>query len=326
MPPSARGALTALIRRHGAWLMAAGAGLGILLPDLAAAANPALLPLSCLTMFLALLRVEPTAFIAVLRRPGLGIVVIFWILLACPVLVWCLGRLVLPADDVFLRAMTLIAATPGMMSAAAYGVLLGTDVALLTLVGLPTNILAPVILPAVALLLGGGAAIDPAVTALRLAVMIGASFGGAFLVTALIGRPRIRRAAPAIDTGITLLVAAVGLAVMHGVGPALVAAPGFMTLAILSTLALNLALQATGFAVFGFAIFGFAVLGPVPVQARLSAALVSGNRNMILLLAAISGQGDRPLELIMAAGQLPLYLSPLIVAPLYRRARMRAGR
>ncbi|AFK55939.1 hypothetical protein [Tistrella mobilis] len=321
MPLPAPGALTALIRRHGAWLMAAGAGLGILLPDLAAAANPALLPLSCLTMFLALLRVEPAAFVAVLRRPGLGIVVIFWILLACPVLVWCLGRLVLPADDVFLRAMTLIAATPGMMSAAAYGVLLGTDVALLTLVGLPTNILAPVILPAVALLLGGGAAIDPVVTALRLAVMIGASFGGAFLVTALIGRPRIRRAAPAIDTGITLLVAAVGLAVMHGVGPALVAAPGFMTLAILSTLALNLALQATGFAVFGFAI-----LGPVPVQARLSAALVSGNRNMILLLAAISGQGDRPLELIMAAGQLPLYLSPLIVAPLYRRVRLRAGR
>lgn len=320
MPPSARGALTALIRRHGAWLMAAGAGLGILAPDLAAAANPALLPLSCLTMFLALLRVEPAAFIAVLRRPGLGIVVIFWILLACPVLVWCLGRLVLPADDVFLRAMTLIAATPGMMSAAAYGVLLGTDVALLTLVGLPTNILAPVILPAVALLLGGGAAIDPMVTALRLAVMIGASFGGAFLITALIGRPRIRRAAPAIDTAITLMVAAVGLAVMHGVGPALVAAPGFMTLAILSTLALNLALQA-----IGFAVFGFAILGPVPVQARLSAALVSGNRNMILLLAAISGQGDRPLELIMAAGQLPLYLSPLIVAPLYRRARMRAG-
>ena len=32
MPPSARGALTALIRRHGAWLMAAGAGLGILPP------------------------------------------------------------------------------------------------------------------------------------------------------------------------------------------------------------------------------------------------------------------------------------------------------
>ena len=93
-----------------------------------------------------------------------------------------------------------------------------------------------------------------------------------------------------------------------------------MTLAILSTLALNLALQA-----IGFAVFGFAILGPVPVQARLSAALVSGNRNMILLLAAISGQGDRPLELIMAAGQLPLYLSPLIVAPLYRRARMRAG-
>jgi BASS family bile acid:Na+ symporter len=309
-----------LIRRHGAWLMAAGAGVGILAPDLAAAANPALLPLSCLTMFLALLRVEPAAFIAVLRRPGLGIVVIFWILLACPVLVWCLGRLVLPADDVFLRAMTLIAATPGMMSAAAYGVLLGTDVALLTLVGLPTNILAPVILPAVALLLGGGAAIDPMVTALRLAVMIGASFGGAFLITALIGRPRIRRAAPAIDTAITLMVAAVGLAVMHGVGPALVAAPGFMTLAILSTLALNLALQA-----IGFAVFGFAILGPVPVQARLSAALVSGNRNMILLLAAISGQGDRPLELIMAAGQLPLYLSPLIVAPLYRRARMRAG-
>ncbi|WP_371999267.1 hypothetical protein P7L68_04150 (plasmid) [Tistrella mobilis] len=309
-----------LIRRHGAWLMAAGAGLGILAPDLAAAANPALLPLSCLTMFLALLRVEPAAFIAVLRRPGLGIVVIFWILLACPVLVWCLGRLVLPADDVFLRAMTLIAATPGMMSAAAYGVLLGTDVALLTLVGLPTNILAPVILPAVALLLGGGAAIDPMVTALRLAVMIGASFGGAFLITALIGRPRIRGAAPAIDTAITLMVAAVGLAVMHGVGPALVAAPGFMTLAILSTLALNLALQA-----IGFALFGFAILGPVPVQARLSAALVSGNRNMILLLAAISGQGDRPLELIMAAGQLPLYLSPLIVAPLYRRARMRAG-
>jgi BASS family bile acid:Na+ symporter len=101
---------------------------------------------------------------------------------------------------------------------------------------------------------------------------------------------------------------------MDGVGTALAASPlGFLGM-LGFALALNLALQAVGLLVFLAA----------PRRAALSAALVSGTRNMVLLLAALPDAGGSAIGLIVAAAQLSLYVMPALVAPIYRRLTLTA--
>lgn len=305
----------AWIRRRGMALIAAGAALGIAVPPLAEAMRPTLLWLSLATMALALLRVEPAALAGVLRRPGLALLVLAWVTLGVPAVVYAALAPLLPADSAFLAAGVLIAATPSVMSAAVFAILLGADAALLTVVAIPSNALAPAWLPAIASFMGVTAQVDPWAMAFRLAVLVGGSFGLAGLALRVFGRPALRAAGPRIDTWIVVLVIASAIPCMDGVGKALAARPGAFLLMLAFALGLNLALQALGFAVFGAA----------ARQAALSAGLVSGTRNMVLLLAALGDPGESDLGLIVAAAQLTLFVMPVIVAPAYRALGRRAA-
>lgn len=305
--------LGGLLRRHGLLLIAAGAIVGIALPGLAAAMRPWLVLLSIGTMLVALLRIEPAAFGDVLRRPLLAIIILAWVTLAVPVLVWLAMSPWLPADSPYLAAAVLIAATPSVMSASAFAILLGADGALLTVVGIPSNALAPAWLPMVASLMGVGAQVDPIAMAQRLALLVGTSFAGAVLAARLFGRPALRRAGPALDAWVVALITVSAIPCMDGVGPALVARPGTFAAMLAFAFGLNLVLQVIGYVVFRAA----------PVAASLSAALVSGSRNNVLLLAAIGAPGDGDLSLIISAAQLTLFIMPSVVAPAYRAAARR---
>ena len=305
----------AWIRRRGMALIAAGAALGIAVPTLAEALRPLLLWMSLGTMALALLRVEPAALAGVLRRPGLALLVLAWVTLGVPVLVYAALSPLLPADSPFLAAAVLIAATPSVMSAAVFAILLGADAALLTVVAIPSNALAPAWLPGTAAFMGVTAQVDPWAMALRLAVLVGGSFGLAALAVRVVGRATLRAQGPAIDTWIVLLVTASAIPCMDGVGAALAARPVSFLLMLGFALGLNLVLQAIGFGVFL----------AVPRKAALSAGLVSGTRNMVLLLAALGDPGESDLGLIVAAAQLSLFVMPVLVAPAYRRLGRAAG-
>lgn len=300
--------MTAAIRRHGMALIAGAALLGIAIPALAAASRPALIWLSLATMALALLRIEPAALSGVLRRPGLALLILAWVTVGVPALVWAVLAALLPAGSAFLAAAVLIAATPSVLSAAVFALLLGADAALLTVVAIPSNALAPVWLPLAASFLGVSAQVDPWAMAWRLLVLVGGSFALAALAIRLVGRPRLRDAAAPLDAWVVLLVAASAIPCMDGVGMALAARPlGFMGM-LCFALGLNLLLQVLGFAVFHAA----------PRRAALSAGLVSGTRNMVLLLAAL-GETGSDLGLIVAAAQLTIFVMPVLVAPAYRR-------
>jgi BASS family bile acid:Na+ symporter len=305
--------MSALIRRHGMALIAAGALLGIAAPPLAATMRPLLLWISLAVMTLALLRVEPAALAGVLRRPRLALLVLGWVTLGVPLLVYALLAPLLPQGSAFLAAAVLIAATPSVMSAAVFAILLGADAALLTVVAIPSNALAPAWLPAVAAFMGVAAQVDPWGMAQRLAILVFGSFALAGLAIRLAGRPALRAAAPALDTWIVVLVTASAIPCMDGVGEALAARPLCFMLMLAFALGLNLALQAIGFVVFAAA----------PREGALSAGLVSGTRNMVLLLAALGDPGESDIGLIVAAAQLALFVMPVLVAPAYRRLRRR---
>ena len=57
-------------------------------------------------------------------------------------------------------------------------------------------------------------------------------------------------------------------------------------------------------------------LGP---RRALTVGLVSGNRNLALILAALAGSTNFDLLLFFAVGQIPIYILPALLAPLYRR-------
>ncbi|WP_372491011.1 hypothetical protein, partial [Falsiroseomonas oryziterrae] len=198
--------MSAAIRRHGMALIAGGAVLGIALPPLAEAMRPWLLWITLATMTLALLRVEPAALAGVLRQPRLALLLLVWVTLGVPLVVYAALAPLLPAGSPFLAAGVLIAATPSVLSAAVFAILLGADAALLTVVAIPSNALAPLWLPMNAAAMGVSAQVDPAAMAARLALLVFGSFALAAAAARLAGRPRLRGAAPTLDSSIVVAV------------------------------------------------------------------------------------------------------------------------
>ena len=80
-------------------------------------------------------------------------------------------------------------------------------------------------------------------------------------------------------------------------------------LSIAAAFTVNLALQAIGAAVFWRA--GRA-------QA-LTVGLLSGNRNLALLLAVLVDRAEFDVLLFFAVGQFPIFVLPAVLAPVYRR-------
>jgi len=70
---------------------------------------------------------------------------------------------------------------------------------------------------------------------------------------------------------------------------------------------------------------GYWLFRAAPTRTALSAGLVSGTRNNVLLLAAIGPPGDSDLGLMVAAAQLTLFITPVLVAPVYRALRTQRG-
>ncbi|MGG5819396.1 hypothetical protein [Falsiroseomonas sp. HW251] len=99
-------------------LIAGAALAGIALAPLAGATRPALLRVSLAIMMLALLRIEPAALSGVLRRAGLALLILAWVTLGMPAIVYALLAPVLPAGSPWLAAAMLIAATPSVIGSA----------------------------------------------------------------------------------------------------------------------------------------------------------------------------------------------------------------
>ena len=54
-------------------------------------------------------------------------------------------------------------------------------------------------------------------------------------------------------------------------------------------------------------------------ETALAAALLSGNRNMGLMLAVTAGSAGMAFDLYVGIAQIPMYFAPLLLTPLARR-------
>jgi BASS family bile acid:Na+ symporter len=298
---------------HATRFLAAGVVLGLAVPPLAAALRPLLLAALVIPLTIALVRIDWSAFRAYARRPALVVALTVWFLGVSPVLVWlALKPLPLPAP--ILVGLVLMTAVSPIVSGAALSLLLGLDAALAVVAIVATTAIVPFTLPPLgAALLGVALEIDVGTFMLRLALIIGGAFAGAWVIRRLVPSAAIARNARPLDGVSVLLMMTFAIGIMDGVTAFALERPGYVLVATAAAIAANVLLQVAGAVVWRRS----------GMQHALTTGFLTGNRNMGLVLVALGSEASLELIVFFAAAQIPMYLMPGLLVPLYRRLLVR---
>lgn len=299
----------AWLGRVGTWALPVGVLIGLALPDLAAAARPLFVPSIFIMLTLALIRVDPKAVRMTLGRPTRPSIGLAWIVVASPLAGSTLVLLApLPAE--LTTAMVIYACCPPVLAAVAYAVLLRLDSAFALVVLVTATLLSPLAVPPLVLgLIGVELAVGVAELMLRLGLLVGLAAALAQALRSGLGERRLTQGAEVLDGLIVVFMTVFALAIMDGVAARLVAAPALVALYLGAAFALNLTLQALGLILIPF----------VGRRAGVTLAMMTGHRNMGLLIASLGGLVDPPVFLFFALAQIPIYALPALLAPVYRR-------
>ena len=308
----------AFVGRHATKFMAAGVLVGFVVPPLAGLARPLLAPALVIPLALALVRLDWSAIAECRRRPGLVTALVVFVLGASPVMVWAIATpavaLGLPAG--LREALILMSASSPIVSSIAIALFVGLDAALAAVVVVAATALVPFTLPPVAFaLLGVELAIELPGLMARLAGLVGVAFAAAWFVRRLVRPATLAGWRESIDGLAVLNLFVFALAIMDGVTAFALQRPGYTVLATALAFAFNLLLQAAAW-------LAFRRQGTVTA---LTAALVCGNCNMGLVLVALSGHAAIEVTAFFALAQVPMYMLPALLEPLYRRARAGAS-
>lgn len=301
--------LLAFLGGHATWVLFVGVFLGLALPSLSTFARPLLAPAVAVLLTATLVRIDWHVMLSHLRRPWAAAVIIAWLLVGTPLATAAILAL-LPLPMPLTTALVLMAAAPPILSAAPIAMMLGLDGALALVVGLIATLLTPLTVPPLALaLLGLELDIGIAEFMIRLAVVVTVAVAAALVIRRLIGRERLPRLSRHLDGLVVMVMLVFAVAIMDGVTATLFARPTTVALWLLAAFIANPALQIAG-------ALAFAWLGR---RGALTVGLVSGNCNMGLLLAAFPPDTDTDVVLYFAVAQLPMYMLPALLLPLYKR-------
>ncbi len=315
MPGTANPLLQAPLRalawsaRRGPILLAVGIFGGILSPRLAATFKTFITPDVLLMTTLVLLRVDLPGTLAHLRRPAQLALIVAAMMLACPILAFLVVRL-LPLDPGIAAGVVLLATGCAATSSAAFARLVGLDPELSLVTTLASLALVPFTAAPIALwLLGLDLSIGAAAFMTRLLVVVGLPMLLSLGLRRLIGRNALARWADAVDGALVWLVVFYGFAVMDGLAGRMAADPAWVVQALVAAFLADYGLNLV-------TALALRHLGP---KLAATAGLMSGNRNMALYLAVLPAGTDPRITLFFGLCQIPLFLSPFLLRPLYRR-------
>lgn len=305
-------ALAAVLRlcaRHGRLILVAGLIAGVALPGLAAALKPWLPEMVALLLFLAALRIGPRQAAGSLAdmRFSLAMAGLYQVALPC---VLALLFLFAGFSAPLATALILMSAAPSISGSPNLTMLAGGDpapalrllivgTALLPLTVIPVFWLSPI-------LEDPG---DIAAASMRLMALIALAALAAFALRRAFLRDPTLPTLQAIDGLSALAMAIVVVGLMSAIGPALSERPG----ELVATLALAFAAN------FGLQLLTWLVISRVsPATDPAAPAIVAGNRNIALFLAALPAATTDPVLLFIGCYQVPMYLTPLLLGWLYR--------
>lgn len=297
--------------RQGARILAISIFIGLGVPPLAGLFRDVVTITVAGLMTLVLLRVDFSQVLAWLRRPLLIAALLAWLLLVCPILAYAAAAL-LPISPGFAAGLVVLATGCAATSSPAFARLVGLDGEVAFVVSILSTFLVPFTAPPMALgLMNIDLALSLGGLMTRLALLVGLPMALSLALRRIIPAPALAREARAIDGMVVLLVAAYGVGVMDGVLALFLVAPmhvlSGVALAFTGCLGLNLATA-----------LAFSAAGP---RLSLAAGLLSGNRNMALYLAVLPQETAPDILLFLTLCQFPLFLSPFLLGPVYRRLR-----
>jgi BASS family bile acid:Na+ symporter len=308
--------LLAFLSRQARWALPAGVFVGILFPRLAELLRPLLTAAVIGTLTGALLRLDWRRFADLGRRPGLPAALALWQLLLSPLLVWFGSAAIgLPPD---LRLVLLLqAAAPPIGSAAVFALILGLDGVLAALSTVASTLMLPLTLtPLVALLLPAtGVQVDLLPFFLRVTLLVVVPFVLAGALRYLIGLERLQRADAILGGSNVLLLVVFAIAVMDGVTARLLEEPARVATLLAAACVAGLLLHLSAYLLFRRS--GSTV--------AYTSAILSGNRNVGLMLVITAGTAGEVFSLYVGVAQIPMYFAPLLLTPLIRRSRAKRG-
>lgn len=299
--------------RRGTVLLAAGFFIGIVVPPLAALLRPLLGAFVLLLTAATMLGVDWRALAAHLRQPVRLALVIAWTMLGAPVATAAALHF-LPGPAPLATALVLWAASPPLIAVPAIAALLGLDPALALLAWVIGTFLTPLSLPPIVLgLIGLPLDISIPHLTLNLALFILGAAALAGIARALIGPARIAENRAAVSGLNVVLLLLFCVAVMDGMTRALAADPGRVLLYAAAATGASALLQGLSFLIFL----------PLERQAALTAGLIGGSHNIATVWANLPPHEASELLLFFATVQLPIFVLPAVLKPVYRRLSAR---
>lgn len=294
---------------HGSALLGASIFLGLFAPPLARAMRFVITPTVVGLMTLVLLRVDFAAVFGYLRRPALVLWLVLWLMVGAPLLTWAMVRLA-RFDGALAEAVVIMATGCAATSAPAFARLVGLDPQLSLVASVLSTLMVPFTAPPLALgLVGVALPLTIGGLSARLVLVVGLPLLLSLAIRRLAGEQRLRPWGRAIDGAAVLLVALYGVGVMDGILAGFLERPRFMALALALAFLANYGLNAA--TALAFLPFGRRI--------ALATGLLSGNRNMALYLAVLPPETGFDILAFFALCQFPLFLSPFLLKPLYRR-------
>jgi BASS family bile acid:Na+ symporter len=267
-------------------------------------------PLAVLLLMLALVRTDWPRVRALLARPALALGLSAALLAAVPLAVWPIWSL-FPIWPGLIAALCLSAMAPTIISAATTATFLRLDNSLALLIALITNFAVPLTLPPLALwLLDLDLQIGVGALSLRLLAIVVLAVIGAVAIRARLGAAGLRHNAQRIDGLSIVLLIVYAIPLMDGIVARAHAEPfklaGFVAGSFAGMLLTN-------------AVMALGCLPFLDRRSALTAGYCSGGRNNALLMAVLPVTADPDIFLFIAAVQVPIYVIPTLLQPIYRR-------
>ncbi len=295
--------------KHASNVLPVGIVLGLLLPPLATALRPLLVPALFIPLTLSLVRIETRQLHQHLKSWRLIAFLSLWILALRPVVVWLILN-VLSLPEPIAKATLFTAAAPPVTACAAIAIFLGIDAAIVVVLTIATMLLVPLSLPPVVYYLADlHIETEISLISLRLACFIFAAFIAAWVIKKWIGRERLQQNKSILDGVSVISIGIFIIGIMHGVTDIIVERPGYVLLILVVSSLLLLGL-------YLFTTLLFWRLGP---STALGIGLASGNGNMGLMYLILVDQASLDLLVFFAIGQIPMYFLPSLLGPLIHR-------
>jgi len=307
--------MLAAIGRNGRWMLVAGLVAGVVLPSAATLVRPLLTPLIALILFVSVLRVSPDRLRSALGHAGRDIPILIGLQFLLPLAFAGIFRLVGYSGDLA-DALILMAAAAPIAGGPGIAVMTGLD----GMTALRLLVWGTLMLPVTSLLplqiVFSGQSISVVGPALRLTAIIFAAGGLAVLVRLYLLKRVEGRRAEILDGISALLLAAFVLGLMDAIQPLLLSQPLQVVAMLTAAFAASFGLQA---ATRSLAAWLGSLRGGGDFREEGALAIVAGNRNIGLFLAALPAAMMDPMMVFVGCYQIPMFLTPILLTRYYRR-------